>query len=238
MIPVFARRPSQGLLPFSSPRVSSQLRTGPHNLNLLSIIMGSLLGDGTLERDGHGSRLGFYQEKTHGEYLLWLHKTLFDLGYCKPEIPKLSTRLGVNGQLRYYYRFRTFTYSSLNWIYDSFYPDNISVGGKTLSRRKVVPSFISDYLTPLAIAVWILDDGCKIDRKANRGIRFSTNCFTLEEVKFLSSILSRTYGLVTSIHKTGDINQYNIYLSKSSSESLSKIVKPYIHQTMLYKITI
>jgi len=226
-------------LPFSSPRVLSTKRIGPHNFDVLSIFMGSLLGDGTMEMDGNGSRFAFYQEKTHGEYLLWLHKTLFDLGYCKPEIPSIQTRLSADGiNFRYIYRFRTYTYSSFNWIYDYFYIKNggshlPSTPGANGLRRKVVPPFISDYLSPLALAVWIMDDGCKIE---NRGLRFSTNCFTLSEVKFLASILSNKYGLVTSIHKTGDINQYNVYVNKSSSEKLAAIVRPLIHPSMLYKI--
>jgi len=83
-------------------------------LNILSILIGSLLGDGTMERDGNGSRFAFYQEKTHGEYLLWLHKTISNLGYCKKNIPVIQTRSGKNGELRYIFRFRTYTYSSFN----------------------------------------------------------------------------------------------------------------------------
>jgi hypothetical protein len=219
---------SLSLLPFSSPRVLSTKRIGPHNFDILSILMGSLLGDGSMEKDGNGSRFCFYQEKSHGEYLLWLYKTLFELGYCNSTIPTISSRFKPNGDLCYIYRFRTYTYSSLNWIYDSFYVHNTS------SRRKIIPSFIDEYLSPLALAVWIMDDGSKYKDK---GIKFCTNSFTLQEVKFLANILNIKYSLITSIHKTGAINQYNIYVTKESTLQLAKIVKPYIHETMLYKIT-
>lgn len=211
------------ILPFSSPRVLSTKRIGPHNKEVLSIIMGSMLGDGFMEREGDGSRLAFYQEKSNGEYLLWLHKTLFDLGYCKKDIPQIQTRLNSTGNLSYFYRFRTFTYSSFNWIYDGFY----------VNKRKVVPNFLKDYLSPLALAVWIMDDGCGIK---NRGLKFSTNSFPLKEVNFLSKLLEDKYSLKISIHKTGAINQYNIYVAKASMSKLVEIVKPYIHPTMLYKI--
>jgi hypothetical protein len=36
------------------------------------------------------------------------------LGYCKKDIPVIQTRYGINGELRYIFRFRTFTYSSFN----------------------------------------------------------------------------------------------------------------------------
>jgi hypothetical protein len=71
-------------LPFNSARVPAEKRIGPHNFLILSIIIGSLLGDGSMERYGNGSRFAFYQSKAHGEYLLWLHKTISSLGYAKP----------------------------------------------------------------------------------------------------------------------------------------------------------
>lgn len=176
-----------------------------------------------MERDGNGSRFSFYQAKSHGEYLLWLHSSLWNLGYCKSEIPQIMTRLNHNKEIRYLYRFKTFTYSSFNPIYEGFY----STG------RKVIPPFIGDYLTPLALAVWIMDDGTKFK---NKGLKFCTNSFSLNEVKFLAKVLEGKFGFVMSIHKTGAINQYNLYISKSSMPKLIKIVKPYIHSTMLYKI--
>jgi hypothetical protein len=123
----------------------------------------------------------------------------------------------------YYYRFRTYTYSSFNWIYDEFYPN----------KRKIVPNIIESYLTPLALAIWISDDGCLIK---NRGLKFSTNSFILKEIQYLAYLLKNKYSLNTSIHKTGIVNQYNLYIPKSSLYDLIKIVKPHIHPTMFYKI--
>jgi hypothetical protein len=53
-------------------RVRSHKRVGPHNHDLLCIIYGTLLGDAHAERRsiGNGTRISFYQEHTHTEYLL------------------------------------------------------------------------------------------------------------------------------------------------------------------------
>ena len=51
------------------------------------------------------------------------------------------------------YKLSLFTFSSFIWIYNSYY---ISIEGKT---RKCVPTFISDYLTPIGLANWIMQDG-------------------------------------------------------------------------------
>src|ERR1700679_2240409 len=51
---------------------------------------------------------------------------------------------GSNCSYTYTYRLRSFTFYSLNWMYDAFYPNK---------TRKVIPEFINIYLTPLALAV-------------------------------------------------------------------------------------
>jgi hypothetical protein len=84
----------------------------------------------------------------------------------------------------------------------------------------------------------MMDDGCLVK---NRGFRFSTNSFTLKEVKFLASILEKKYNLKPSLQKAGTniINvQYNIYIPKSSFKDLIKIVKPHFHPSMYYKLNI
>jgi Cytochrome c oxidase subunit III/LAGLIDADG DNA endonuclease family len=212
------------LLPFNSPNINSRKRIGPHNIDVLSILIGSLLGDGQMEKDedGFSYRFVYYKSKCNGEYFLWLHGCLSKLGYCKKEIPFIKSKI-LNNELRYYYRFRTYNFYSINWIYDSFYINN----------RKVIPSFIGDYLTPLALAFWIMDDGSLYK---NKGLKFCNNCFTLREIKFLQNILLEKYNLESTIHKTGDVNQYNIYILKSSMNNLINIVKPHIHPTMIYKI--
>jgi len=58
------------VLPFSSLRVKSIKRIGPHNYDILSLVIGSLLGDGSMEKCSNGSRFVYYQAKINGEYLL------------------------------------------------------------------------------------------------------------------------------------------------------------------------
>jgi hypothetical protein len=53
-------------------RIRSEKRIGPHNFDILSIIFGSLLGDGHAEKrlKGNGTRISFYQEGSHLTYLI------------------------------------------------------------------------------------------------------------------------------------------------------------------------
>jgi hypothetical protein len=53
-------------------RIKAEKRVGPHNIEVLSIFYGSLLGDSHAERrvKGNGTRLSFSQESKNEEYLL------------------------------------------------------------------------------------------------------------------------------------------------------------------------
>lgn len=98
----------------SSAKFRSTQRIGPHDYELISILIGSLLGDGYAEKHGNGTRICFQQEESHSSYLLYLHKKISEKGYCNETKPKITTRIGKKGKLRYLSRFKTYTYSSFN----------------------------------------------------------------------------------------------------------------------------
>ena len=205
-------------------RLKGIYRIGPHNKEIIDIIFGSLLGDAHAEKrlNGVGTRISFSQENKHIEYVLWLHKKFSDLNYCNPKIPTISTRLGIGGKLRKIARFSTWTYTNLNWIYDIFY-DN---------KNKIVPKNISEYITPLSLAIWIMDDGSK----SGRGLKLSTNCFSYHDCLILVKALGDNFGLKASIMSAGSSNQYSIYIWKQSMNDLRNIVSQYILPSMKYKI--
>src|SRR5882762_9685205 len=97
--------------------------------------------------------------------------------------------------------------------------------------RKVIPVNISEYLTPLALAVWIMVDGCF----ANCGIRLATNSFKVKEVKLLQDVLKSKYNLEKKIQNIYIKDQYSIYIkiNKKSVNNLINIVGPYIQYSLL-----
>ena len=104
-------------MPFNLPRTRATKRIGPHSFEILSILIGSLLGDASAEKHGKGTRICFQQEHSNNAYLLWFHKYVSELGYCNiidSTKPKIQTRLGKGGKVRQFSRFKTFTYSSFN----------------------------------------------------------------------------------------------------------------------------
>lgn len=210
------------LLPFSTPNVRGVKRIGPHNYDILCLLIGSMLGDCSAELRSSSTRFCFQQEASHSGYLLWFHGLVASLGYCSVSTPNLLTRIGKGGRIRIVLRFKTFSYPSFNWVHEGFYPQGI----------KVVPLWIADYLSPLALAVWIMDDGGIV----SSGMKLATNSFSLPDVQRLCDVLFIKYGIVGKPNKTGVTDQYCIYVNKASMPLLASIVAPHIHPSMSYKL--
>lgn len=207
-----------------SVRLKSKYRIGPHNKDILCIIFGSLLGDAHAEKIiiGTGTRITFYLEYSHVDYMLYLHSLISMLGYCNSAVPIIGTRLGLKGKVRKTVRFSTWTYNSFNWIHEVWYVNGI----------KRIPDNISLYLTPLALAIWIMNDGGKV----SKGLKFNINSYTYEDCLKLVLALNNNFGIKSSIQYAGAGNQYIIHVWKESMDKLREIVGPHIIKEMRYKI--
>lgn len=227
-------------------------RVGPHNEDILSLFVGSLLGDGYANRrTGEGVRFAFKQSGIHKEYLFWLYEFVYSRGYCSNLTPRMYTtcfRSNKNKKIASCgtndivdktftrYEFNTYTFRSLNFLYDAFYFKNkkhlYSFGSFGSKGFECTHRILSKYLTPLALAVWIMDDG----GKAGTGVRISTNNFTLNEVKLLAFILTDKYQLSVTIQKIYITDKYSIYIKTASRERLKSLIMPYMHESMYYKL--
>lgn len=202
-------------------KMKGYLRVGPHNCGILSIIFGSLLGKGGAERRKDGTRIIFNHEAMHLKYLLKLHNYLSAAGYCNPAIPTISRKLGKKGKLYKNMSFNTWTYTSFDWIYDIWYKD----------KTKLVPQSIGDYLTPLALAIWVMDSGVK----TSQGLTF-VNSYTYSDCASLVKVLHDSFGLKAKIQYKGVSFQYSIYIPKESMINLRNKVSIYIIPEMKYKL--
>jgi hypothetical protein len=209
-------------------KVKASNRIGPHNKDVISVIVGSLLGDcyGN-RRSVEGTRFSYRQSIVHKDYLFWLYDFFLTRGYCSNLEPRKYTRILKNGSIvkkHYGYEFNTFTFRSFNWIYDMFY----------IKGKKRISPEIENYLIPLALAIWIMDDG----GWANPGVRISTYNFKLNEVKFLVLLLKKLYNLNCTIQILKNGTQSSIYIKKESVPELINIILPYMHISMYYKLGI
>jgi ubiquinol-cytochrome c reductase cytochrome b subunit len=119
------------------------------------------------------------------------------------------------------YVFGTYTYSSFIELYKLFYNN---------CKIKRIPKNLGDLLSPLALAVWIMDDGTY----HNSGVRIARNSFTKKEVIFISKILKNKFDLDTSLHKNQD--KYQLYFKANAMPRLKKLILPFMEPSMLYKL--
>jgi hypothetical protein len=134
------------------------------------------------------------------------------------------------------YRFKTFTYSDFNWLHSLFYRYDHNIN----KFIKIIPNNIGDFLTPLAIAVWFMDDG----KKHSSGYSFATNSFTKKEVDLICKVLNSKFSIIATPNITNYyLNdptkpQYCVYVHTTSVKLFNEIVYPYIVPSMYYKLKI
>lgn len=198
-----------------------------HSEEVISMMVGSLLGDSHLEKrkEGKGTRLKLEQCGKNVEYIMWFHKYLAERGYCRKDKPKLKRRVRKGGVF-YHYQINSYTFESLNWLYELLYREEKGI------MRKVVLKGIEKYLTPLALAVWFQGDGSSIKDT----VRIATNNFKEEEIKYLCEILKGKYGIKASVVKGGKGKGLVLYIYKGDKKKFVKLVKPYMRKTMYYKL--
>ena len=112
--------------PFGNSKCRSPQRIGPHNLDVISILVGNLLGDGSAEQRNKlgGVRFSLHMSQKNREYLNWLHKYFSSRGYCNSDTIKYKKQIGLKGKIYYSGKFNTWTFNSLIWLYDLFYATN------------------------------------------------------------------------------------------------------------------
>lgn len=161
-----------------------------------AIIIGKILGDGCLEKNGNHTRLKIAQCQKQKDYVLWLYDELASVTPSKP----LQTRVNTRGKLSIQWRFATYSCLTLDSIRSMFY-----------NGTKVIPVNIDELLTDnLSLAVWYMDDGYK--RTDCSGLYLCTSSFSDRDHDLLRSCLKHNFGLETNIHYAGDIQGFTYHL--------------------------
>lgn len=194
---------------------------GPHNIDICSFLFGSLLGGSRAEMRCGRTRIILQQEESNVTYLFWFHQYLAQRGYCSYKKPKLGVRIGTRGKKRFFFRVRTYSYASFNWIYDAFYPH----------KQKVVPKDLCwILLTPLALTIWIMSEGIPV----STGVKISTNCFQEDEVLFLCEVLNKKYNFYA--RPIREKYQFIIYIPKAGMSQLGHCISKYLVPSMHRKL--
>jgi hypothetical protein len=180
----------------------------------LSIIIGSILGDGYV-RIVKGRQNAFL-EVNHSikakEYVDWKYNVLKNICQSPPKSRIIDDR-------RTAYRFFTRQNSDLTKLLGMFYKNG----------KKIIPSSL--ILNPLILAVWFMDDGSK---SRQRDVYLNTQQFSLLDQKILIGKL-RALGLKARLNK--DKKYYRLRFLKESVVGFNDLIHPHIIQSMKYKLS-
>lgn len=182
------------------------------------IIIGTLLGDGFLERNGRYVRLIIDHSTKQEIYLNWKYQFLKELGgqvFYKHQFDKRTNK--------FYHHcvFRSRTSPNLESYYTLFYQNGV----------KRVPVALPKIISPQILAIWFMDDGYR--RNDCNAARLNTQSYSANEHAIISQALI-TLGIESSIHK----QKQNLvtYIPSHSMNRLRQLLKGLIIPEMEYKI--
>ena len=176
-----------------------------------SIIIGTLLGDGTLRKKTN-TLLEINHSSKQKEYVFWLYSKFKEYVNTPPKIR-------INGFNRTSYRFTTRSTSALNEYYKEFY---------TTEGQKNVPKHLK--LDSLSLAIWFMDDGSK----SRNAVYLNTQQFTLSDQGSLRNLLEDDFGFKVTLNK--DKSYFRLRLSCDSTKSFCNLISPILLDSMRYKL--
>ena len=203
--------------------------TEPHRLSSqqMQVVLGSLMGDGNLSpnrRDRTGVRFRLGHGPKQVDYLDWKVSLFANIG-C-------SRRTSAAGAV-----FADFTpLPELDELRQAVY---FGDGKKHLSEEYLKA------LTPLALAIWYMDDGCFTVR--SKGVQERTqggsgridicvDAMSIGTRDRMVDYLRDTHGLDVKLITRGVRAQQVIQFSTAASAAFQEIVAPWVHPSMEYKL--
>ncbi len=183
------------------------------------ILIGTLLGDGSLQTysDGKTWRLRYLQKDE--QYLRHLYKLWEEFTETGPKYIE-----DKEGNGRWY--FNTKVYSGFLEIAHKFYKKN-----EKGVWVKVVPEDIN--LTPRALAYWYMGSGSK--KENARAYILCTDSFTKEGLDILRKELNENWGIMVNYHRTEKGNM-RLYIPTKYSLKFEDLIREYLVESMKTKI--
>lgn len=178
------------------------------------VLLGSLLGDGGIERINITGRFREAHSIKQKEYLLWkkpfLQKfipntRLYDVKYKYKNEVKLKSCIEL----------KTKCFPILNKYYNLFYPK----GKKTITKE------ILNKITELGLLIWYLDDG-NYSYNGYSGSYFLATCGSLEKQKLIQEWFKKRWNLNTEIVTNKKRKDYLIRLNVKEGKQFFEILYP------------
>lgn len=184
------------------------------------VLIGTLLGDGSLAKRGKHYRLFIKHSANQRELIEWKYNVfknnivLMPLNHFAQE---------VNGKEYRFIQFVTLTHPVFDEYRKRFYRGS----------RKIIPLGIDKiFHHPLSLAVLLMDDGAN----DTFGVTLQTHSFSKREVKVLSQTIKKNFKIATSLRKNK--GKWIIYFPKKEVKNLYQVIKKYLLSSLEYKFPI
>ena len=181
-----------------------------------AVLVGTLLGDGSIAKHGHHHRLFVKHKAAHAALAEWKRDVFAE--FTTMPLHHFDQRL--NGKLYPCVQFVTRTSPVFSEWRHRFYDE----------KRKIVPREISSLLTPVSIAIWLMDDGTA-DRA---GVSFQTHSFQLAEVELLGAVLGTRFEIDATVMRNK--GKWILYVPKASLSQLKATVEGHVLPQFAYKL--
>ena len=176
------------------------------------VILGSLLGDGTVDRYGRLRIQHSSKQLEYNEYKNSLLKSIVK------SFKKDITRFDRRTKKTYYSNLvSTQCLKPIKECYNSWYKDSV----KTINLSDIIN------IDPLGLAIWFMDDGFK----CNSGIKIATDSFKKEELLELIKVIFVKFNILFKIDKRN-----RLFLLKDSYTEFHNLIYPYILPEFYYKL--
>lgn len=192
-------------------------------------LIGTMLGDGCLQmmRGSKNAWLTIKHCSNQKEYVEWKYDIIKPFNACEIKYSVEFDERYKKDREKYY--FRTICHPIFTAYHKMFY----EYGVKTITNE------ITNEISPLSIATWFMDDGYK----SGRYLAFCTHSFTSPELERLRVMLDKKFNISTVLWSDGyrkgnNQKMYKIAVTQKSVPDLIDIMKPYIIESMKYKIDI
>lgn len=198
------------------------LKNIPLSDSCVSIILGSILGDGSLKihKGYKNARFKFRHSIVQKDYFEWKVSMLEEISSENSMILQKSDGFSVKQKLLY----QSKALKSLTTIYIKTHSHN------TIEIKR---NWLN-HLTPLALAIWWLDDGSLISNK-RKGV-LCTDGFSKHSVELLSKYLFVVWGISTRVASISGKNKkrskqgeyFRLWFSTIELKKFLRIILPYI----------
>lgn len=181
-----------------------------------SVFIGTILGDGCLRKPKDCKNAGgsFGHSIKQEDYCKYKYKIFENLsGKLMYYTYKPDKR---TGNIYSMCSFRLKNNPIFNYYYNELYK-----GTKRISKK------ILEEFDEISLAFLYMDDG----NKHKNGYYISLNNFPLEDIKIFKQFLKNRFSLNCSIH-----SEKLIYIKSTSLEDFTKLIKPYVIESMRYKL--